>query len=184
MSEGVLKGKIVSGLLKNKAKLILIVGILGIALIFLSSFFESGNSNTDKDKDNVNILTSDQYCELLEKKVKTIVTGITGSKNSVVVVTLDTGVQYVYADNEKRQTSNSEQSDKKENSDSNEQNYIIITDKNGDEQPLIITEYMPSVRGVAIVCEGGYDPTVTDRIKNAVMSALDITSKKIYVTGK
>lgn len=184
MSEGVLKGKNISKLLQNKAKLIFAVGILGIGLIFLSSFFDGNSKTNTTQKDDVNSMASNEYCEQLEKKVKTIVTGITGSKNSVVVVTLDTGIQYIYADNKKQQTSNSEQSDKKENSDSNEHNYIIITDKNGDEQPLIITEYMPSVRGVAIVCEGGYDQAVCEQIKNAVMSALNITSKKIYVTGK
>lgn len=184
MNNGFLKSDAVLKLFKNKAKLFFILGILGIALIFLSSLFDSSDNTTAAKNKSEPTVTSEQYCKQLEDKVKKIVTSITGSKNSVVVVTLDTSVQYVYADNKKQQTENSEQNDKTENSDSTEQNYIIISDSNGDESPLVITEYMPSVRGVAIVCEGGYDQIIIDKVKNAVMSALNITSKRIYVTGR
>lgn len=183
MNDGFLKSGVILKLFKNKAKLFFVLGILGVVLIFLSSFFETSTKNENSKNDD-SVITSNEYCEQLERKVKQIVTSITGSKNCVVVVTLDTSVQYIYADNKKQQTSNSEQNDKKENSNSNEQNYIIITDSGGDESPIVITEYMPNVRGVAIVCEGGYDQIVIDKIKNAVMSALNITSKRIYVTGR
>ncbi len=184
MNNGFLKSDVILKLFKNKAKLFFTLGLLGVALIFLSSFFETTAKDESSKNKNVSVITSNQYCEQLEKKVKQIVTSITGSKNCVVVVTLDTSVQYIYADNKKQQTSNSEQNDKKENSNSTEQDYIIITDSGGDESPIVITEYMPNVRGVAIVCEGGYDQIVIDKIKNAVMSALNITSKRIYVTGR
>ena len=46
----------------------------------------------------------------------------------------------------------------------------------------MVTEYMPTVRGVAVVCNiTGAD--MEERIRAALMAALDIQNKKIYVTG-
>ena len=46
-----------------------------------------------------------------------------------------------------------------------------------------MTAEMPEVRGVAIVCEGGDDEQINEKIKNAVTAALNITSKRVYIAG-
>ena len=40
----------------------------------------------------------------------------------------------------------------------------------------------PTVRGVVIVCEGGDDPVVIDRVMGAVTRSLSISSDKVYIT--
>lgn len=40
----------------------------------------------------------------------------------------------------------------------------------------------PTVRGVVIVCDGGDDPIVSDRVLGAVTRSLDISSDKVYIT--
>ena len=40
----------------------------------------------------------------------------------------------------------------------------------------------PTVRGVVIVCDGGDDPVVTDRVLGAVTRSLSISSDKVYIT--
>ena len=91
-----------------------------------------------------------------------------------ILVTLDTGSQYVYAD-EGRQTVTEKGND-------TEQSYSIIKSSGGGENGLLVTEYMPTVRGVAVVCNiTGAD--MEERIRAALMAALDIQNKKIYVTG-
>ena len=42
---------------------------------------------------------------------------------------------------------------------------------------------MPEVRGVAVVCRGGDDELINEKIKNAVTAALNITSKRVYIAG-
>ena len=48
---------------------------------------------------------------------------------------------------------------------------------------MLITTEMPEVRGVAIVCEGGDDEETNQKIQSAVTAALNITSKRVYITG-
>lgn len=40
----------------------------------------------------------------------------------------------------------------------------------------------PTVRGVVIVCDGGDDPVVVDRVLGAVTRSLSISSDKVYIT--
>ena len=39
------------------------------------------------------------------------------------------------------------------------------------------------MRGVAVVCEGGDDEIINEKITNAVTAALNITSKRVYIAG-
>jgi stage III sporulation protein AG len=96
-----------------------------------------------------------------------------------VTVTLETGITYVYADETRQNTS----ADSDRQSEETEQKYITVTDSNGTETPLVLTSHMPKVRGVAIVCSLN-DETAAEKIKNAVMAAFDLTSKKVYIADK
>ena len=49
---------------------------------------------------------------------------------------------------------------------------------------MLITEKMPEIRGVAIVCEGGDSEFIKEKITNSVTAALDITSKRVYICGR
>lgn len=49
---------------------------------------------------------------------------------------------------------------------------------------MLVTTQMPKVRGVAIVCDGGDNERIAEKIQNAVMSALNISSKKVYICGR
>ncbi len=40
----------------------------------------------------------------------------------------------------------------------------------------------PTVRGVVIVCDGGDDPVVVDRVLGAVTRSLSVSSDKVYIT--
>ena len=56
-------------------------------------------------------------------------------------------------------------------------------DDNGTEIPLTVTEIMPSVSGIVIVCNGGNDNSVKELIRNTVSVALGIESDCVCVTG-
>ncbi len=40
----------------------------------------------------------------------------------------------------------------------------------------------PTVRGVVIVCDGGDDPVVIDRVMGAVTRSLSVSSDRVYIT--
>ena len=157
--------------LKGKTgKIVFFLGLAGILLIYLSSFFSS-------EKEEKVVPTGGdptaEYCERLEQKVSDLVCGITGSRAVSVVITLDSGKQYVYAGEGRQQTSDS--------GNDREQSYIIVRTADGEEKGLLVTEYMPVVRGVAIVTNG-LSAAKRAEISAAVCAALDISERKVYVT--
>ena len=72
--------------------------------------------------------------------------------------------------------------DKLKESDDFEIKYLKIIDANGAEQALSVTELQPSVKGVVVVCEGGDNKEVQEKVRDAVKTALNITSKRVFVT--
>lgn len=167
--------------LKNP-KLLVILAVCGILLIFLSNVF------TDSKKTATAGLVTESYTVTeykasLEKSVKSIVTGITGDKKPIVVITLESGVRYSYATIDEIDSSSSSGNSADQSSESKKQSYITIKTSDGGEQPLIVTEIMPEVRGVAIICSGGNQTATAEKIKNAVTAALNITSKRVHISG-
>ncbi len=159
---------------KNTAKLLFVVGIIGILLIFASSFIPE----QEKSADMGSAFSEEEFCSGLKADIVRMVEGICGDPSAIVTVTLDTGIVYEYAD-ELRQ--NSAEDDTKTTAEK-EQTYITVKDAGGAEKPLVITSYMPKVRGVSIIC--GADEKTAEEIKNAVCAALDISSRKIYIGRK
>ena len=163
--------------------MLVIFGVGGILLIFLSSFFTSDKNDDKKITSTASGYTTEQYCALLEKNVKSIVTGITGDKKATVVITLESGVRYSYASADEIDSSSSTGSTNDQSSESKKESYITVKNADGSERALVVTEIMPEVRGVAIICNGGNNEIIAEKIKNAVTSALNITSKRVYISG-
>lgn len=158
---------------KKASKVILILGIVGIALIFISDI--SGDKTESVAKDE---FSSQEYSQLLEQSIRQTVQSICGDSSPVVMVTLDSGMVYEYAKEIKEKGAE----DSEKTSEESEKTFITVRDKNGAEIPLVITAYMPKIRGVSIICSAGDEDT--EKIKNAVCAALDIPSRKIYIGRK
>ena len=171
--------KIVARIRSPKA--LIIAGLIGIALIFLSSF---GTEEKKNQKVTGQEFSAEEYCDTLENQIEKMVKEITGSKNCSVVITLESGIKYSYADiREENSTAKTE----KEEISSQEQlksGYITVKNADGGALALLVTAEMPSIRGVAVVCDGGDDEFLNQKIQNAVTAALNITSKRVYICGR
>ena len=176
--------EIVSKFLKpfKKPKTVLIIGLVGIGLIVLSSLFSSGESKKENMKTGE--LTAEEYKTILEEDIKETVTDITGSKNVSVVITLESGIKYSYADIREETLTEKKENEKESTDNETKSGYITVKTAEGGEQALLVTTQMPKVRGVAIVCDGGDNERIAEKIQNAVMSALNISSKKVYICGR
>lgn len=162
-------------------KVLIIIGMCGILLIGISTIIPS-----DSEKETVSVsqqTDAEQYRLSLEESIKQTVAGITGNENITVLITLESGIKYSYAKEAEGASENKTESNSESYSSENKQSYIIIKDSSGSEQALLITEEMPEVRGVSIICQGGDDEKTADKIKNAVTAALNITSKRVYIAG-
>lgn len=179
----VLKNKMFE-ILKNNPKIIVIIGITGIALIFCSGFFE-GNSEVREVSSTS--LTAIEYRDNLEKQLSEQISEVVGGKVKVMV-TLETGVEYIYASEAKNdeseiEDSGSDNKQKVQKDKQSQNNYILYKDENGNEVPLVVTEVMPSIKGVVVGCENGNNEVISATVKNLVKTALNISDDKVCVVG-
>lgn len=174
------------GLLQNKktVPIIVAVGIIGILIIFIGDI-----APKTKAEDTPTASSCDQdYVNSLKADIKTIVSSITGEEDTEVVVTLESGTEYVYATEKNVDTGVKENKQldgnyNNETSDKTEESYIIIN--NGTmEQPLVVSTISPKIRGVSIVCASAFSSDVCDEIKNSISTLCNISEKKISVSGK
>ena len=165
--------------LKNP-KFLIIAGLIGIVLIFLSSLITTSNK-TDNPTEG---FSTDEYREALEEDIKSIVKKITGSRDVSVVVTLENGVSYSYADTKEESSQDKSESEETSTQNERKEGYLTIKTSDGGEQALLVTTNMPDIRGVAIVCDGGDNEYINKKIQNAVTAALNITDKRVYICGR
>lgn len=164
-------------------KLLIIAGIAGIALIFLSDFWPAGQSTQTSAAAET---TNAEYAGQLEQKLSVLIGNISGVGKSEIMVTLENGVEYVYANEERKVTDKTEDisdsTQRIQQSNDVEQNVITVDDADGGKKALVRTQIEPQVKGVVVVCEGGDQELVQQRVTNAVTTALNITSKRVCVT--
>ena len=59
--------------------------------------------------------------------------------------------------------------------------YVIVDNKN-EKEGISLKINEPSVKGVAVVCTGGNDPTVAQDVTKTVCAVLGIGSNRVSVT--
>lgn len=159
----------------------MVIGIVGIILIGASSFIPKREEKASVTASGS--ITAQEYTELLEKQLTEIVREISGDKNPKVLITLETGIRREYAGETQDELSERTDGTESEKSDDKRETTITVKAADGSETALVVTEYMPQIRGVAIVCNGGGREEISSAIKSAVQAALNITSKRVSVTG-
>lgn len=182
-------GKLKEYFKEEKAKkLIVIAGLVGIALIFLSGFIDT-KAPAEQGKTQNITLTSDisAYKQEVEQSLADIVSTIEGAGTTRVMLTMDSSTELVYATDEKITEQNA--TDKKTGGESADQinnesqsNYLTVKLSDGTEQTVLLKEVQPKIRGVLVVCKGGEDSVIHQRVLEAVTKALNISSAKVCVT--
>ena len=67
---------------------------------------------------------------------------------------------------------------------STQEQTVIITDRNGIDQPLVLREIEPRIEGIVIIAEGGDDPFVRDALTRAAMAVLGVEAHRVQVLAK
>ena len=180
----------------NSLQFCLLVALVGVLLVFVSNLFSpksNFNKNLEtKSKTEIYTLTK-KYKEDLENSVKDIISSMKEvGKNPKVLISLESTEQNVYATENKKSTEtvkdsygnyvNSDQTKLKETNET-ETKYIKIRDQDGSEKALSVTKIQPAIKGVVIVCPGGENQSVKEKVTEAVKTALNIPSKKVFVTA-
>lgn len=170
---------------EKKITIFFIVGLLGLLLILCSDvFFSSGNKNEAAASSSI-----EEYQTKIQQEVKELAEKIEGAGSCEVFVTLESGPQYIYATenrNNINKTTDSLTDGKQRNESSNDlqSTYILVRKSDGSEEPILLQEISPVVRGVVILCKGGGNAAVQQMITEAVTTAFHISSSKVSVILK
>ncbi len=152
----------------SKKNLIIVIAVIGILCIALSEINFSGT-----EKKNVsNEENYSEYVDSLNSELTRLISSIDGVGDCRVMITLKSTKEGVYAKN----TENS--STEGSNSENNE--YVIYDGENGDS-PLLLKEKFPSVEGVAVICSGGDDIVVKEKIIDCVCALFNISATRVSV---
>ena len=120
--------------------MIVILGFVGMGLILLSHFWSQETESTSVSADV-------SYAAELESRLTALVAGVEGVGECTVMITLESGTEYVYT-----------------------------------TPTVLVTEVLPKVRGVVVVCDGGDNAAVCERVTEVITTALNIPERRVCVT--
>lgn len=150
-------------------RLLLVLGLAGILLIALSELRPA----RQEEPDTTVTLTEAQVEQALERRITTLLRQVEGVGACRVMVTLENGTQAVYA----ADTVSSTDAD---GSASLSEHYLTV-DTDSGPAGLLLTRIQPTVKGVAVVCEGGGDAAVCQRVIQVVATAFHISERRVCV---
>lgn len=166
---------------QNKTKLIVIIGLLGMGLIMLSEILPNSEQNESQKtvSDYTATDNTDTYKKEIESELKDIIGKINGVGELDVMVTIEGTTEYVYA--EELDTDNDKDGEK---TSEKYQSKIVMSEKDGNKEALVKKIIKPQISGVIIVCQGGGDLSIKERVIKAAATALNLPSGRICVENR
>jgi stage III sporulation protein AG len=162
--------------------------LVGIVLMFISA-----NPNRDREPSpppqstevvSTTIGRSD-YRERLEKDLENRLEKMRGVDEVAVLITLESGPVYEYAENTEITKKNQSEDDgaggNRIITEVTERIQAVITRENNGEEALVVRELLPRIKGVLVVAKGAEDIRVKEQITHAVEAALNLPAHRISV---
>lgn len=152
---------------KGRASLAAVIGIAAMVLLLLAELLPQPEKSTTAENQTVQTAAAAQYQDQLEQRLEKLISQLYGAGHTTVMVTLETGEETVYAVDTQTGTGELQQ----------QETHVLLQDGSA----LAETTYLPQIRGVAVLCEGGGDVRVASRITELLRSLLDLPSNRICV---
>lgn len=146
------------------ASLAVFLGIAAMLLILLSELWPASDSS-EAPPGSQTAQTAGSYRAGLENQLADLIEQIDGAGETTVMITLESGEERIYA------------TDTQTGRDQSQQTHVLLEDGTALEE----TVYLPTVCGVAVVCDGGGDVGVEARVTALVSALLDVPSNRICV---
>lgn len=166
---------------KGKNSLFVVLGIIGIFLILVGdmNFTDNSEKNTCSD------ISLQEYKTRTEKELTALLREIEGVGDVRVMITLESGTENIYVQQEKNVSDEQKQlngNDSSQTSRSTFENEIVMVESSGSNTALVEKTIQPTVQGVAVVCRGADDIKVVSDVTNSVSVVLGVPTHKICVT--
>ena len=153
---------------KKQLLLLLLLGTVGLVLLL----YPFDKQSTEKNDTKFSVTS---YTEKLEKRVEDLCLAVDGISRAEVLLTLESGSEYIYADNVKEERENGK-------SWSYASDYLIVDNGKGTSA-VPVTEIYPKIRGVAVVCNGGSSAETQKKLTELLSAALGIPTSRIKITS-
>lgn len=149
-----------------------LVGIV-ICLIYFCSF-TSGKKKPDNTDNNSteNYGTSVEYIDFLENKLSNVLSKVSGVGKVEVIITLESGFTYEYATDTETKTMVSGGTETTVTTET----VILVSN-----EPVIVKEIYPKIKGVVVVADGAKDVSVRLNILTAVETVLEVDRNNITI---
>lgn len=144
---------------------IIIAALLGMTLLIGGEIF-GGGAIQEQENDTEKYFSVRFYTEDLEERIEELCKQVHGVGEVHVLVTLEGGSEYVYA----------------ENVAGTSRSFLLTSDGEG-ESAVFVQQIYPRIRGIAVVCSKGEDSAVRLAVTQLLSAAFDIPSSRIYVAG-
>ncbi|MGP4072449.1 stage III sporulation protein AG [Piscibacillus sp. B03] len=189
----------------TKRSYVILIGLIGLLFLIVSNIFSSNNSEPqepapisneeevflDKSEERPSSSSDDVASELrnqMQDELATALNSIQGVSNVQVMLQLEASSLKVYEKNTitgRQRTSETDQNGgTREVEDETVENQTVILRKNNSEEPLLIQQKYPSVRGVLIIAEGVDNLQRKQSVVEAVSRLLDVSTHRISVLPK
>ena len=155
-------------------RLLLWLGVAGIALITLTEWLPQKESDLSPiTVTAVAEVTASQVEAALERRIGELLSAVEGVGRCRVLVTLESDTRSVYA-------ADTVLSNSADGGSSSSETYLAV-DTDSGPVGLLLTRVQPTVKGVAVVCQGGGDPAVCQRVQDVVSTAFHISERRVCV---
>ena len=168
----------------KKLELAVYGGIIVIVALLYIAGLSSGKGEKRAEASTTQPAAAPQSQTDLETRLKTVLSSIRGAGEVEVLITYESGSELVTAMSTNVNSNRSETSDGEKTSTNTQTTEVsqpaTVNSSNGNE-PIILVEKQPVVRGVIVVAEGAADIRVKLDLQRAVTAVLDIPISKIEV---
>lgn len=152
-----------------------------VLLVLIVSVYYTLFANDSKTEESAISYTSSlEYCKVLEQKLCSVLSNVNGAGNVSVMITLESGPELKIATQIDEKTNTNTNSNGTTTSVTVVEEPIIVT-QNGEEQPLVLMEILPVVKGVVVVAEGAKDVKVRLDLLEAVQALLGLANSNIQI---
>ena len=146
------------------------LGLAGVFLIALSEWIPGGAETSPVDP--LVTVTEHQVERALEQRITSLLSAVEGVGDCRVMVTLESGVQTVYAADTRIVSNEAGQS---------ADTTLLRVETDAGPVGLKLTEIQPIVKGVVVTCRGGGNPAVCQRVMDVVTTAFHISERRVCV---
>lgn len=176
----------------RKGQSVLLLVVLGVVLLLLARLDlgsdQHGLQNAGVALPTVRRTEGEGWEEQLEERLVRLLQAMQGVGDVEVMVTLDQSARQVFAveRTEERTYVQGEDGRMAHTVEERltERPILLREDQGRTEKPMIVTSYEPRVRGVVVLAQGAYDPTLRYEISRLVQTVFGIAAHQVHVYTK